>query len=484
VHEERNSSVHLEDILSALLRRRRAVLSVVVTGVAVSALLALLEKPTYQANAKLMVTSERARLTVSPDPNSGSTVERVTDQDLNSEVALLQSPGLLREVLQPQRARIERESDLDPARRLYRAAMAPLRSLTQRHDNTPEPSPFDEWMASVGHRLAIEAIKGSNLIEVSFDGSDPNWVAALVNDLIQRHVDRHARINQQSAALEFLGQQRQLLAEKVRQAEIALTAFYRREGVDAVSTQRSSLRTRVADLESSLAQGEIELAEAVAGGSETLRFASPTTTRGEGSTSASTTTSQDPLQVIRTRITELQLQRADLASRLAPTSLKLQMFDQQIADAQRLLKKEAKQTSQERVTAAKARTGALHTQIEAYRVKLHHLDQIAPEGERLEQELASERESFLTYSKKVEEARFSNALDQSRIVNVGIVERAEVPSIPRPSRKSLTLLLGAIMSLAAGLGLALLLDRVDPAVETAAAAERITGFKVLAEIPL
>ncbi|MBI3785542.1 MAG: GumC family protein [Deltaproteobacteria bacterium] len=479
MNHDHDNSMRLEEMVGAVLRRWKAVLSVIATGVVVSGMLAFLEKPTFQANAKLMVTSERARITVSPDPHSGSTVERVTDQDLNSEVALLQSPGLLREVLEPHRARIEQEGQASLLAGLRNKIGTPVRRLFSA--KTQSSNVFDEWMASISHRLAVEAIKGSNLIEISFEGGDPKWVATLINDLAQHHVDRHARLNQQSAALEFLEQQRQLLSEKVRQAEAALSEFSRREGVDASSAQRTALRARVAELESTMASAEVAQAEANAGAEPSHGITMPAAANGGSELGAGLT--QDPLQGIRGRINELRLQRADLASRLAPTSLKLQMFDQQITEAEQLLKKESKRASQERVTIAKARTDALKALLETQRAKLRHLDQIAPEGDRLEQDLTSAREAFLTYSKKVEEARFSNALDQSHIVNVSVVESAEVPSIPRPSRKSLTLLLGAIMSLAAGLGLALLLDRLDPTVETAVTAERVSGFKILAEIP-
>ncbi|HVM97003.1 MAG TPA: Wzz/FepE/Etk N-terminal domain-containing protein, partial [Candidatus Acidoferrales bacterium] len=454
MNHDLDNSMRAEEMIGAVLRRWKAVMSVIVTGIMVSGLLAWFEKSTFQANAKLMVTSERARMTVSPDPHSGSTVERVTDQDLNSEVALLQSPGLLREVLEPYRARIEQEGEASLLARLHTGLVTPLRNLFG--STAPRSNVFDEWMASIAHRLSIDAIKGSNLIEIGFEGGDPKWVATVVNDLTQHHVDRHAHLTQQSAALEFLEQQRQLLAEKVSQAEAALTEFSRREGGDVSAAQRAALRTRVAELESALASAEIDQAEANAGAQPVHLGGTAAAAAGNGAGDLGATLSQDPLQGIRNRINELRLQRADLASRLAPTSLKLQMFDQQITEAEELLKKETKRASQERVTVAKARTNALSTHLEAERAKLRHLDEISPESDRLEQDLTSAREAFLTYSKKVEEARFSNALDQSHIVNVSIVERAEVPSIPRPSRKSLTLLLGTIMSLAAGLGLALL----------------------------
>lgn len=468
--------VTAEQLLIAVLRRWKLVLAATLAGLAASAFLAFSEEPSYEAIGKLMVTAERAQLAVSPDPKSGAFVGTVSDKDLNSEVALLQSPTLLREVLEPYRAEIEAESAPTVVDRLRDRLSGLLRQLTGA-PKRPAPTAFDHFVDKVAAHLEVTAIKASNLIDIRYIGGNPEWAARFVNQLAQRHVDRHAETKRHSAALEFFETQRALLADRVRDAEAAMSEFSRREGVEATSAHRTALRARLAEIEAALTVAQIELAEAQAGREV------PRAAMLQGSTDAAATTS-DPLQPVRARVIELQLQRADLASRLAPTSLKLQMLDQQIAEAQRLLAAESRRLSQERVGGARARVAALTAQVDSYRDKLRHLDQIAPEAERLEQELVTARESYLTYSKKVEEARFSSALDQSQIVNVSIVEKATPATMPLPSRQGFTLMMGLIMSLGLGLGLALLLDRMDPTVETAADVEQITGFRILAEIPL
>src|SRR5207247_1006042 len=69
----------------------------------------------------------------------------------------------------------------------------------------------------------------------------------------------------------------------------------------------------------------------------------------------------------------------------------------------------------------KARIDSIHGQIDRDQPRLVHLEQVATERERLEQEVAAAREALQTYRRKEEEARFSSALDRSRIVNVSIV---------------------------------------------------------------
>ncbi|MFQ5667105.1 MAG: GumC family protein [Candidatus Binatia bacterium] len=486
-----------QDIAATVLRRRKLVLIVFTSGFALTALLAMLTRPMYTASSRLMLTSERARITVSPDPDSGPTVERVTDQDLNSEVALLQSAALVREVLEPYRGQLEHRRPAGLARRIGSILRAPLALpgwLYRRAHGVAPLSPFERWVRRVAAHLRVRAIRGSNLIEVSLTDANPRWAAEFVNKLSAHHVERHARLSQQSEALGFLESQRQLLNGKMRQAEAALAEFYDREGIDAASAQRAALRDRLLKLEANLADSYTELEESTA----RAKFLTQNLhSRVHGGSATGRSGNNDPLQLLQTRVVELQLRRSELSSKFAPTSLKIRAVDQQLKEARQLLAAEEGRIRstgnpsvkfelsqiREKIAAVKARVGALREQIDQYRTKLYHLDRIAPEQERLKQELVTAKESFLTYGKKVEEARFSEALDRSRIVNVSVVEHAAVPTAPRPGKRVITLVLGAIVSLAAGIGLAVLADRTDPTVLSAAAAEKVSGLKVIADIP-
>jgi uncharacterized protein involved in exopolysaccharide biosynthesis len=134
------------------------------------------------------------------------------------------------------------------------------------------------------------------------------------------------------------------------------------------------------------------------------------------------------------------------------------------------------------MAAVQARVETVRAQLAEYRAKIAHLDEIASEQERLEQEVTTAKEAYLTYTKKEEAARFSNALDQSSIVNITVAEPAEVPSSPEKSPIRKTLMTGAIVSLLAGIGLAFVRDRLDPAVKTASEAHGVSGLPVIAEV--
>lgn len=485
-------------LLAILLRQRRMIISVTLLGTVVCAVVLFFRAPVYEADAHLAVVPERARVIVSPDPKTGTLSETVTEQDLNSEVALLKSDQLLRDVLNA-------ESDhTHAAAANSQLALAARRVLTfpgrlyRSVHGLPPVEPLEYEIRQVRSRLDIQAVKGSNLIRISYRDADPAHAAALVNALAKRHVQRPA-ITSQDDARQFFESQREVLYDSRRKAEQALQEFYQRENIgsppesaEALRTQLQTLQTTAVAARTSFAEAEARarhMREELARQPKANNFNLPTLGGNQS----------DPLQFLRTRIVELELQRSNLLAQFAPTSSKIAEIDRQLSEAHAIQRREEKRVaglvSQPRETmlltlaktdadaaALKARVAAIEEQIQRDQPRLAHLESVASERERLEQEVGAAREALQTYRRKQEEARFSSALDRSQIVNVSIVEAARVPTAPLPSTQMTAIIIGSIFSLLIGIGVALLRDRLDPSIKSAADVHDLGGIPVLADM--
>ncbi len=487
------------ELLAVLHRRRKFILQVFLGGFITVAIGVWTQHPNYRASATLMVTSDRAQIVVSPDADTRPTVERVTEQDMNSEVALIHSDTLVREVLEPYWSDDSDSPTLFA--RLMSALTFPFRLpsiLYARYHGLRQVTGLDNWTYSVLTNLGVGVIGKSNLIAVDFYASDPKWAAEFVNKLVAHHIERRAKLSQQSEARRFFESQRDVLATKTREAEVALEEFNRRQGIESLSPeQRTAMRTRLTDLEALLANSERELAE----GTARVAFLTNEIKNYPKSIATESKVAQNQ-QFIKPKILELELQRSELLSKYAPTSVKVRDIDRQIAEARRLMNSDretlAETTSainpayqnlevdlaqtKAQMAAVGARVEALKAQVADNKTRVGHLDEISSEQERLEQAVASAKESAATYSKKEEEARFTTALDESNLVDIAIAEKAEVPTVPEKSKQSIMLILGALMSLVVGVGLAFVRDRLDPAVKSAAEAKSVTGLPILAEV--
>jgi uncharacterized protein involved in exopolysaccharide biosynthesis len=359
--------------------------------------------------------------------------------------------------------------------------------------------PFETWVHETARDIAVRPIRRSNLIEVSHETRDPEWAAELVNRLVGIHVERHTRLSQQSKAQTFFDAQRRLLSERSQDAETALQEFYRREGWDSIPERRTLLRGQLAELEAALARAEAKETEAaarVAFLTEEIRE-HPEMIRTE-----SRLAQNQAVQFMKPRVLELEMKRNDLVARYAPTSIKVRDIEQQLTAAKRILEEEEQRIAETReslnpafktlqvdlaqaeaeLSGARARVGALRSQARDARSRIERLDEVASEQARLEQEVVAAKEAFVMYTRKTEEARVSSALDESNFVNIALAEPATVPIKPVKPRKLLMLTLGSIIGLLMGLAVALVRDRLDPSVRTAADASDTTGLPVLAEL--
>jgi polysaccharide biosynthesis transport protein len=288
------------------------------------------------------------------------------------------------------------------------------------------------------------------------------------------------------------------LSSKAREAESALEAFNRREGMDSMApAQRLALRERLAELQTALANSETELTE----GTARVAFLTQEIKNYPKNIATESKVAQNQ-QFIKPKILELELLRSELLAKYAPTSVRVRDLDRQIAEAKRLMNKNpetlAETTStinpayqnlevdlaqtKAQMAAVSARVETLRTQVAEHKARVVHLDEVGSEQERLEQAVSTAKESFLTYSKKEEEARFSTALDESSFVDLAIADHAKVPTAPLKSKQATMLILGTVLSLIAAVALAFIRDRLDPAVKSAADAKNVTGLPVLAEV--
>jgi uncharacterized protein involved in exopolysaccharide biosynthesis len=139
-------------------------------------------------------------------------------------------------------------------------------------------------------------------------------------------------------------------------------------------------------------------------------------------------------------------------------------------------------TARAKLDANDARVAAITEQLARYRATVTKLEHVLPEWNRLQNNVQTQKEAYLNYLRKEEEARISSALDESQIVNIAIAERASVPTEPESGQLKRRVIFGTMVSLLLSVGLALLRDWMDPSVKTAAQAERIAGLPVLGEL--
>jgi capsular polysaccharide biosynthesis protein len=137
--------------------------------------------------------------------------------------------------------------------------------------------------------------------------------------------------------------------------------------------------------------------------------------------------------------------------------------------------------AQSELSSEQARAAALSRSVDAYEKQASDLDQQEVIQEGLLRDKNAQEANYMLYMRKQEEARISDALDESRIINVAVVEPVMVPMVPSRSRP-LVLLFGFLAAIVFSLGAAVVAEYLDPSLRTSEDIKEFLDLPVLASL--
>lgn len=178
------------------------------------------------------------------------------------------------------------------------------------------------------------------------------------------------------------------------------------------------------------------------------------------------------LQTLKPQVLDLEAERADLLTRYRPDSERIRSIDAKLKTATALLHREDRRDIQEvrntinptwltlstqlaqtkvALASLRASQGELTKQLADDQRQMSTLTGAGLEIQRLEQQVATDKEIYLSYSRKGEEARAAQALNLNKILNVSL---ATPPSLPlKPVFPKIPTDVYGVVFLACGFGL-------------------------------
>ena len=477
------SSPSLRDLAAVLFRQKRLVVlsfAMVLLAVVLYGFLA----PSYRAHMRVLVRRGRMDPAVAPTPSPAMQFEHpeVTEEELNSELELLADDEILRRVVQSsglanKPSWIERLLDEDQEERLAHA-------VKRMH-----------------RRMEVQAIKKTNLIEVTYKSEDPERAATVLHCLAQAYLERHQKVRRPSGQFIFFEQQVEQSRLALLDAEMRLMDFTQGQGVVSASFERDTILQKLADTEADEGQARVAI-------SENARKISELESQ-LGSLPERITTlvrhADNPqlMEKMKSQLLDLELKRTELLTKFEPSYRLVKEVDRQIAEAQATIATENQtplrdettdrdpnhQWAQAELMQARVKLAGLQARASAnaalqaqYRATAQRLGNEAIKQEELTQDVKAAEDKYLLYVNKREEARIGDALDQGGILNVTIAEEARVPALPaRPPWMFGAI--GLVLAGALSTGMAFAADSLDPAFRTPEEVVSYLGTRVLASLP-
>jgi uncharacterized protein involved in exopolysaccharide biosynthesis len=488
-------SATLRDLMTVIFRHRTLIVAsflAILLGVVVGTW--LLPKQ-YEAQMKILVKRERMDPIMTPDRGSQSLMLRdITPEDLNSEVELIKSRDLLEKVVVQCRLQT------------LLSDCAPEPADDSKTSKGSEPPRQDLCIAravgSLERALAVQVVSQSKLIQVRYAALDPRLAAKVLQTLSALYLEKHVAVHRPPGAFDFLQQQTDQYKKGLAAAEKQLAEFSQKKDVVSIEIEKDIVLRKRSDFETQLR--DTQTAEAAMG----QRIKSLETQAGSRPprvvTQVRITENPALVQQLRTSLLNLELKRTELLTKYEPGYRAVQEVDNQIAQTREALARAEKDVIRDETTdldttrqwldgelararaelvTLKARSAEIAKVVEAYRESARQIGRKEIEHVDLVRSAKTAEENYLLYLRKQEEARISDELDRKRIVNVAIMEAATIPAFTSSPRWSLNLILGFALAFLASLGLAFIVDYMDPSFRTPDEVEGYLGLPVLAATP-
>lgn len=485
----------LRDFLHVLFKHKTQILLFFFAAVCSVTVGTFMMKPTFVATSQILVKIGRENLYVPAMPNSGNNpvININREEQINSEIEILKSLSLAEEVVKALGPTSLYEGLNGEGKGLLAgllpSAMAPL-------------SPVERAVLKLEKDLTVEAVKKSNVIQVSYKNQDSRTAASVVNAMVKLYLDRHLAVYKNPESYNFFQEQSRLLKDRLARAEDGLKAFKEKHDLSSLQEQRSlllredsALRTAVNQTESQIMETQNRIGEL----RRQLTSVPRTIPQGEE-------IDHNPylISTLQARLIELQLKEKDLLTKYTEQSRLVRNVKEEIDMVRGKLeeqetKRYGKSSSGLNVTyqrleqelfqneaelkALTAKQKTQSAQLAGSQKQLEKLNQLEVRLNQLEREVDVDRQNYRLYLTKFEESRISNAMDSEKIANVSLLEPARAPLKPVSPRVLLNLVLGIFLGAFGGLGLAFFTEYLDNSLEKPEQAETALGIPVLASVP-
>src|SRR5499427_9255959 len=452
---------HLYDYLLILRKHQWLILSFLLAVVTIVSIATFRMQPVYTATARIEIDRENTNLLPFPGADS---YDYITDMDnyIETQSRIMTSETLALQTI--------RNSGLIPHSELPGSASEAITSGSlANHKRPPELGGF------LGS-LAVKRVPQSRLLDVSFESTNPELAAQILNAHIANFMEQNFRSKYDASAkaTTWLTDQLSELKVKVQNSEDARLAYERQNQIWELDDKQNITTQRLNDLnrEFTDAQNDRMRKEAL------YEFA-----KAGNIDVVPQLRENNMLQDLMRKRSEHYGQFVDLLNQYGPNFPKVKRIESQLQEIDNLIDKEKRNILESlgnEYNAARQREGLLGEALNEQKIEVNQMASIMVEYNILKRDAEGYKTMYDGLLTKLKEANLAAGLKSS---NIRWVDPAMIPSTPTRPAKSRNIALSFLVGLVGGIGLALLREYLDNTVKTPDDVESLARLPSLAVVP-
>lgn len=484
------------DILYVLFRHKWKIGIICAIGVVAAVVAAVLAKPRYESEAKLLI---KYVVQAQSPPHLGAseaTVQQVDDSGanvLNTELQILTSMDLALQVADA----------VGPAKILAKAGGGNDRFAAA-------------GLIQSSKNLTVEAVKKSNVIRVAFQHPEADVARTVLSQLIDSYIKKHAEIHRGGGFDDFLTAETQQLHTRLLLTEEALRTQKSKLGVASFEQAKKQCTEQLAEIQQKIFDAEAELAQREAAAKEIVTLQRPDAKLQTNASAVTNSYSVSPEKAaeysrVRALLESLNKREEDLLVYLTPTNSLVAAVQEQIRQNQELKRQLEEQipglkmlemsgkkgSADDNVSGtrtdpvvAMAEAAGLRARIEVLTNRLAEvqaravaLEEAESSISELERQRALDEGYYTNFSQSLEQSRINERLGAGKVSNISVIQSASAPF--RVASKLRKIIAGILFgSLGGAVALAFLIEfLVDQSVRRPAEIGTKLGLPLFITVP-
>ncbi len=478
---EQRKDPHIREYWRVLVKRRWTVLTCFLVTVITVAMATLIQSPVYKASATIKI--DKADPKVLKFEGVAPPVEGQADDYYQTQYKLLASYSLAE--------RVVRSLKLDSSPELMsteeQTVFTQLRGWISRigaawiHRPTPPPhgesgvaeSPVvKRFLGSV----EIEPVKSTRLVKISFLSSSPELSAKVANALADGFIEHsiEQKVGATKYAGDFLAKQIQDVRVKLESSDELLQKFARQKQYLVLDEKQEQTTKQLSLLTDALMKVR---------GERLAKEALYKQTQGQDFQSMPEVLQSPLINELKKDYFRLQAEYSKLSETFLPDYPKMMALRRNIEEVKSRLDGEVRRIIggiQASYEAAVKSDQLLQASVDRQKQLTLKTNEDSIQYNILKREVDINRELYAGLLQRMKETAVTAGLDST---NIQVTDRAKVPLSPDRPKKAFNILLGIVLGLGVGVGLAFFSEYLDNTVNTLEEVEHAFGIPLLGLVP-
>ena len=470
--------IHIRDYLRIISRRRHIVMTTFLIILAMVLMVTFLSVPLYEASSRIVIEKKGAEPLV-----QGYGYAHFEPEFYKTQAEIIKSSSVALKVVK--QLNLEETYDSFFKDRTSEKTFFSREKATPAEDDgksVKEITLEEEIAQDISEGVRISPVRDTKVLEISFTSENPVFARMIVNAVIRAYVEQTIEMDMKSTeySIKWMTEKANEERAKLEKAEIALQDYMKSKDIVTIENRVAIVPEKLTDLNS-----QLTLAEARRKDLESLAK-KVTNTREflEDADSVMKVSSNSDMINIRQQIQQADQNVRDLSKKygykhpkIIRAVTELDGLQQQRAQ---IVKRIVRSVQNEYDLALEKET-ELKEQLERMKDQTVGLNEKLIQYGMLKREVEANQVLYDSLIKRIKE---KGVTEQVQTIDVSVLDGAKEPAFPSKPNKKRNIMLGIILGLFGGIGLAFFIEYLDNTIKSPDDVEEEFGVPVLGVISL